>query len=134
MKNKFEDEDMAMIARKFRKFFKKSNEERKLKNFKNQMGKKEAIICYEWKKQGHIRSKCPLLNKFKAMVASQDDSDDKTSDEEESHQGQLMAIREELDEVKYLLSYNELFEAFIELHNDLKKICMKNVSLKKKML
>ena len=45
-----------------------------------------------------------------------------------------MAIREEFDEVKDLPSYNELFEAFIELHNDLKKIGMKNVSLKKKML
>ena len=68
--SEFKDKDMAMIARKLRKFFKKSNEQRKLKNFKNQIGKKEAIICYEWKKQGHIRSKCHLLNKFKAMVAS----------------------------------------------------------------
>ena len=69
--SKFENEDMAMIARKFRKFFKKSNEQRKFRNFKNQKEKKEAITCYKCKKPGHIRSKCPLLNKVKKKVRQQ---------------------------------------------------------------
>ena len=43
-----------------------------------------------------------------------------------------MAIGEELDEVNYLRSYDKLFKALTELHNDLKKIGMKNVSHKKK--
>ena len=38
--NKFEDEDMAMIARKFRKFFKRSHEGREFTNFKNKKGGK----------------------------------------------------------------------------------------------
>ena len=33
--SEIEDEDMARIARKFIKFFKRSNEQRKFKNFKN---------------------------------------------------------------------------------------------------
>ena len=130
---------MAMIARKFRKFYKKSSERREFKNFKNQKEKKETIICFECKKLGHTKSECPLLNqaKKKVMVATWDDSDDETSDEEELHEVSslaLKAIGEELDEVNDLPSYDELFEAFIELHNDLKKIGMKNVSLKKKIL
>ena len=71
------------------------------------------------------------------MVATWDDSDEETLDEEESHEVSnlaLMAIEEEIDEVRDLPSYDELFEAFTKLHNDLKKIGMKNVSLKKKMV
>ena len=44
----------------------------------------------------------------------------------------LIAIREELDEVNDLSSYDKLFKLFTELHNHLKKIRMKNASLKKK--
>ena len=51
--SKFEDEDMTMIARKSRKFLKKSNEQKKFRNFKSQ---KETIICFECKKPGHIKS------------------------------------------------------------------------------
>ena len=43
-----------------------------------------------------------------------------------------MTIREQIDEVNDLPSYDELFETFTKLHNDLKKIWMKNVSLRKK--
>ena len=42
-----------------------------------------------------------------------------------------MAIGEEIHEVNDLPSNDELFETFTELHNDLKKIGMKNVSLRK---
>ena len=49
-----DDEELAMLARRFRKFFKKTGERRKFKNFKNQREKKEVIICYEYKKPGHI--------------------------------------------------------------------------------
>ena len=66
------------------------------------------------------------------MAETWDDSDEETSNEEESQEVSNLALIAigELDEVNDLPSYDELFE----LHNDLKKIGMKNVSLKKKML
>ncbi|KAH9734859.1 Integrase catalytic domain-containing protein [Citrus sinensis] len=80
-----DDEELAMLARRFKNFFKKTSDRRKFRNFKNQKEKKEVIICYECKKPGHIRSECPLLNKLKkkAMVATWDDSDEDSSDEKE---------------------------------------------------
>ena len=71
------------------------------------------------------------------MVATSNESNKETSNEDESHEVSnlsLMAIGEQIDEVNDLIFYDELFEAFIELHIDLKKISVKNVSLKKKML
>ena len=40
--NEFEDEDTALMAKKFKMFFKKSSEQRKFRNFKNQKEKKEG--------------------------------------------------------------------------------------------
>ena len=86
--SELDDKELVMLARRFRKFFKKTGEQRKFKNFKNQKEKKEVIICYECKKPGHIRSECPLLNKLKkkAMVATWDDSDEESSEEENSQE------------------------------------------------
>ena len=110
----FEDEEMAM-PRKFKKFFKKSRERRKFRNLKNQKEKKEVIICYECKK---------------VMVATWDDSDEESSDEEDSQEVSnlvLIAIGDdEFDEVNDLPTYNELYDAFKELHNDMMKIGKKN--------
>ncbi|KAH9724855.1 hypothetical protein KPL70_007637 [Citrus sinensis] len=80
-----DEEEMDMLARRFRKVFKKFGERRKFKDLKNRKDKKEVIKCYECKKPGHIRSEHPLLNKLKkkAMVAMWDNSDEKTSDDEE---------------------------------------------------
>ncbi|KAH9745941.1 hypothetical protein KPL70_004261 [Citrus sinensis] len=93
-----DDEELAMLPRRFRKFFKKTRERKNFRNFKNYMEKKEAITCYECKKPGHIRSECPLINKLKkkAMVATWDDSDEESNDEEglqEVSNLALMAIR-----------------------------------------
>ncbi|KAK9180762.1 hypothetical protein WN944_023897 [Citrus x changshan-huyou] len=75
------------------------------------------------------------------MVATWDDSDEETSDDEE-HQEMtnlaLMAIGEEslgkLNEVSDLPTYDELHDAFKELHDEWIKIGKKNACLKKKML
>ena len=82
--SELDDEDIAMIAKRFRKFFKKTSERKRLKNYKNQMEKKESITCYECKKPRHIQLECPLLNKLKkkAMVATWDGSNEETSDDE----------------------------------------------------
>ena len=54
-------------------------------NLKVEKGKKEAIVCFECKKFGHIRLECHILYKLKkkAMVATWDDNDEETSDDEE---------------------------------------------------
>ena len=89
-----DDEEMAMLAMRFRKFFKKTGERRNFRNFKNQREKKEVITCYECKKLGHIRSECPLINKLKknAMVATWDDSEEDSSDEEGSPEVSNLAL------------------------------------------
>ncbi|KAH9672087.1 hypothetical protein KPL70_017595 [Citrus sinensis] len=75
--SEMDDEELAMLAKRFRKFYKKNNEQRKFRGYKNKKKKKELITCYECKKPGHIRLECPLLNKFKkkVMVVTWDDSD-----------------------------------------------------------
>ncbi|KAH9750255.1 hypothetical protein KPL71_013814 [Citrus sinensis] len=98
--SEMDDEELAMLARRFRKFYKKNNEQRKFRGYKNKKEKKEPITCYECKKPRHIRPKCPLLNKLKkkAMVATWDDSDEGTSDEDEQQEMTnlaLMAVGEE---------------------------------------
>ncbi|KAH9680686.1 hypothetical protein KPL71_026648 [Citrus sinensis] len=123
-----DDEELVMLARRFRKFFKKIGERRNFRNFNNQREKKEVITCYECKKPGHIRSECPLINKLKkkAMVATWDDSEEDSSDEEGSQEVSnlaLMAIGgdDDLNEVSDP-TYDELYDAFKELHNELMKI------------
>ncbi|KAH9704323.1 hypothetical protein KPL70_011410 [Citrus sinensis] len=123
-----DDEELAMLARRFRKFFKKTSDRRKFRNFKNQKEKKEVIICYECKKPGHIRSECPLLNKLKnkAMVATWDDSDEDSSDEDESQEVSNLALMalgddDDLNEVSDP-TYDELYDAFKEMHDELMKI------------
>ena len=70
--SELDDEEMTMLARRFRKFYKRTNERRKFRNYKNQKQKNGPIICYECKNPQHIQSECPLLNKLKkkAMVAT----------------------------------------------------------------
>ncbi|KAH9670869.1 Integrase catalytic domain-containing protein [Citrus sinensis] len=133
-----DDEELAMLARRFRKFFKKTGERRNFRNFKNYKEKKEAITCYECKKPGHIRSECPLINKLKkkAMVATWDDSEEESNDEEGSQEVSnlaLMAIGgdDDLNEVSDP-TYDELYDAFQDLHNELMKIGKKNGLKKKK--
>ncbi|KAH9780749.1 Integrase catalytic domain-containing protein [Citrus sinensis] len=135
--SEMDDEELAMLARRFRKFYKKNNEQRKFRGYKNKKEKKESITCYECKKSGHIRPECPFLNKLKkkAMVATWDDSDEETSDEDDQQEMTnltLMAVGEEscdeLDEVSVLPTYDELHNAFKHLHDELMKI----VSLRSK--
>ena len=80
-----DNEEMVMLARRFRKYYKKASKRRKFRNYKNQKEKNEQITCYECKKPGHIRPQCPLFNKLKkkATVATWDDNDEGTSDDEE---------------------------------------------------
>lgn len=74
-------------------------------------------------------------------MAIWDDSDEESTNEEQAHEVSNVALMvigdeslNELDEVNDLPCYDELFEAFKELHSDLKKIGLKIASLKKKVL
>ena len=142
-KSELDEEVIDMLARRFRKFFKKFSERRKFRDLKRRKEKNEVIKCYECKKPGHIRTKCPLLNKLKkkAMIATWDDSDEETSDDEEHQEMTNLALMtigdesdDELDEVYDLPTYDELYDAFKELHDNWIKIDQKNACLKKKMV
>ncbi|GMI84085.1 hypothetical protein HRI_002077800 [Hibiscus trionum] len=101
-----EDEEMAMLAKRFTRFM-KSNRGRKFirkGDFKSKSKEeeKDQLTCYECKKPGHIRSECPQLkkksfgkkNKLKAQIATW--SDDESSEEEEEVANLcLMAIDDE---------------------------------------
>ena len=92
------------------------------------------LFFFKYKKSNHIKLECPFLNKLtnKAMVPTWDDSDKESTDEEQSHEMSifpLIAIRDEsfdkLVEVNDLPSYDEFFEAFKKLHNNLKMLLVK---------
>ena len=74
------------------------------------------------------------------MVTTWDDNNEETSDNEKQQEMinlVLMAIGDELfDELDEVSdhTYNELYDAFKELHDDWIKIDKKNACLKKKML
>ncbi|XP_057985321.1 uncharacterized protein LOC131170279 [Hevea brasiliensis] len=87
-----DEDDLAMITRRFKKAFKKggSNYKKFLKKYspKGETSKDQSEIkCFECNKPGHIKPNCPKLKKKnskdkskKALVASWMDSDDSSSD------------------------------------------------------
>ena len=85
---------MAILARRFRKFYKKTSEQRKFRNYKNQKEKNESITCYKYKKPGHIQSECPLLEKLKknAMIVTWDDINEEISDDKEQQEMTNLAL------------------------------------------
>lgn len=85
--NEDSDDDLALVAKRFKKFFKRNTKDysknkqlrksypryKKKKDFS-----KEPPICYEWKRRGHIIEDCgnkknKYKSKGKAMVATWDD-------------------------------------------------------------
>ena len=72
------------------------------------------------------------------MVTTWDDSDEELSDEEDSQEVSNLALMtiwddNDLDEVSDP-TYDELYDAFKEFHDEWMKIGKKNIYLKKKMV
>jgi len=59
----FDDDDMAMITRKFKKFFKKTKENARKKNFSKlkNTDREQFSGCFRCGKLDHIVKNCPLL-------------------------------------------------------------------------
>ncbi|GAV69765.1 zf-CCHC domain-containing protein [Cephalotus follicularis] len=135
---------MALITSQFKKFLKSQKGKKAFKKKFPQCeesSKKEELTCYECKKLGHFKSDCPSLKKKdyehskkkKAMVATWDDSDESSSDEESD--GEIaniafMAIEEE-EEYKVNFSFDELQYAYENFFHEYKNVCLKNKSPKK---
>lgn len=143
-----DEDDIAYFSRKYKNFIKRKKQFKKhlstQRESKGEKSKKDEVICYECKKPGHIRTDCPLLksskkSKKKAMKATWDDSSESESgsDVEEVARICLMAHSDKddvLDDEVNLEppSYDELFETFESMQNDLEKLSSKYVVLKKK--
>ncbi|WRX14092.1 zinc finger protein [Theobroma cacao] len=136
-----DDEEVALVARRFRKLMGKRNKRLAKRRFrkdqgsswrtrnKNDSNKKEELTCFECKKPGHFKFECPLLRKKtpkrnkksnKAMVAATWSVSDTSSSEVEE---------EKAEERANLCLMARDDESEVELHS--KDTCSR-VQLKKK--
>jgi hypothetical protein len=143
-----DDEDLAFITRKLKRMIRRNQgfKRNSRKEYKGQSSKqekkKDQIICYECKRPGHVKMDCPSFKnqekKSKAMKATNwDDSEVSSSEEEDCEVANMcfMALGE--NEVSILnhdsnLSYDELLEAFQNLHIVVDKQKLKINAFKKK--
>ncbi|KAF1862495.1 hypothetical protein Lal_00024451 [Lupinus albus] len=140
---------MALLVRKFNNFLKKigsSNRFQKKESrnltFKNK-NSKEKFSCHEGGKAGHLKYQCLVYLKkvegekntyrdFKSKKAyivwdvPEDDSTTSTSDEEELQRFVSCSSNSP--------TYDELYNAFVELHEELKKVAKINVDCKRVIL
>ena len=143
-----ENEDLALIIRKFNKFmrgerfrgrrftsrkdsFKKESSSH---GDKERWEEKRDLVCFKCKKLGHIKYDCPLykskakMRKRKAMMATWSESENESSKEENEKEVTnmcLMAI-DELDEVNSNFSDEDMHDVFEELYEDFEKLSLKN--------
>ncbi|KAK8545874.1 hypothetical protein V6N13_067132 [Hibiscus sabdariffa] len=126
-----DDEEMAMLAKRFTRFMKSQRGRRfqRKVDFKNKSKEeeKDQLICYECKRPGHIRSECPQLKKksfgkkkkLKAQIATWSDEESSDKEEQEVANLCLMALEEETKVTSNSstcdLTYNELLEEYEEL-------------------
>ncbi|XP_057994452.1 uncharacterized protein LOC131174695 [Hevea brasiliensis] len=101
-----DEDEMAVLARKFKRAFKKGGSKYKkfLKKYtpkdKHFKDSKEEIVCYECHKPGHIKPKCPLLKKKKgkedrskkAMKVVWSNSEESSNDESSDKEAALLCL------------------------------------------
>jgi hypothetical protein len=76
-----DDEQMAMMARKFKKFL-RNNENSRSKESKNSMNPSREVKCYECGGVGHIRADCGNLINSKGRAFNVTQSDESNQEEE----------------------------------------------------
>ncbi|KAL5545093.1 hypothetical protein UlMin_008877 [Ulmus minor] len=138
--NSVDEKDIALLARKFKKFLKYDRRNRKSTMKENdEKPKRSEMICYECNKPGHIKPDCPQLKhmKKKAMVATWDDDDSSDSESENDEQANVcfMTIQDEVNHFESNspnFSLDELLDAFKELHSEFEIVVSKNKFLKTK--
>jgi len=151
-----DEESMALFVKKFKRFMKKKNYPRRSfpsKKLSSKEGPSTLPTCYECGKPGHMKMDCPNLQSKgakvekrylkekkgrRAYIAWEDnDMDSSESSDNEEAQLCLMADNEdsdsEVDSFTSNTSYDELHDAFIELHNDSLKL-VKALSKSKKSI
>ena len=121
------EEDIVMIAKKFRNFFKKRNFRKNYKSNKKE-DKKKKIICYKCKNSRHMKYDCSKFKdkrkfKRKTMKVTWDDSNESPSKEEQSQEEKtnmcfMGHTNSEVSDSESTIhmSYDEFEEAFEELH------------------
>ena len=115
-----DEEEMAILSRKFRKFLKQGK-------FKKNKDTNDNPICFKCNKSGHIKKNCLLLKykgnfkskkfeKKKDYQASWENSDSSSSDERDTTEtANVCFMAQEEDEVQ---EYTELLDGFYELYDD----------------
>ncbi|GAV69822.1 UBN2 domain-containing protein, partial [Cephalotus follicularis] len=134
-----DNEELALIARKLKKILaskrKFGGKPNKKLHQKGKLSKIEEIICFECNKPGHYKSDYPRLKKKefmkkkKAMVATWDDSDESSMDEDTCQdvaQLALMDFEEEEDEENDEVTYDELV-IIVEKYSSIIASLKKNV-------
>ena len=143
--NDIQDEDLAMIMRKFKIFMKRKGRfnQKFIKKGKISRDKKkeegkekdQGSVCYECKKPGHFRHDCPLLKSSlrkkikKALFGAWSDDEELSSSSDEVEPTNtanlcLMALEDEevqSSDSQYEFTFDELMSAFHELMSKFKK-------------
>ena len=148
-----EEDDFALLARRFRKFMKKGRFNQR-RNFQKEKDQKESnpsieLRCFECKKLGHIRSDCPQLKrkdhkekkvKKKALAAWSEDELSTSEDSQDKEVANVCFMTKLDDEVTSKFSnsiseftFEELHDAFNELLEECEQMNLKNVDLKRKI-
>ncbi|KAL5562884.1 hypothetical protein UlMin_032631 [Ulmus minor] len=132
--------DIALLAKWFN-FFLKYDRKNRRKFIKevDEHPKQSEVICYEYNKPHHYKYECPQLKqgRKKAMLATWDDSDssDSESEKDECANVCFMTIHDEVinfEPDSSNFSYDELLNAFKELHTEFEILISKNKALKNK--
>ena len=149
-----EDEDLALIARKFNKFMRGERFKGRRFTSRRDLAKNESsshgdtekweekrdLVCFKCKKLGHMKYDCPLYKseakrrKKKAMMATWSESEESFEEENGKEVANMyFMVIDELDEVNFNLSDEDIHDVFEELYKDFEKLSLENIYLKKKI-
>ena len=150
---------MTMIVRRFKRFFKRKGRFQKGgSNYKKDISKEKAPVCFECKKPGHFKAECPSLQRYKEKDIKKEKYGDKkkafvgsiwgdsSEDEEEEEAANLSLVAQERsddsdhentevnDSKNYDLQdeYNSLVTEFYKLAKEVSTLRKENKKLREK--